>query len=136
MRVTATVESDVRLSWEVSGDVETKREVVDVSALAGWKQVHQSSVFSGAENVGAPLTQDDNELVKALALRYSEAKSTATEAQLALGWFDPSYYVGDIIERVEGRQFELSPNPDFRPYVNSVRHQFGETQTTHLIVSG
>ncbi len=136
VRVTAALQADARLVWEVDGDPNTPREVIDASKRAGWKQVHTASIFAGSQNVGTPLTQDDSQLIRSLAIRRAQVVSEATDAKLTLGWIDTSCHVGDIVERIDGRSFELASNPDSRPSVRSVRHEFGESQTTHLIVSG
>ncbi len=136
VRVTATLQADARLVWEVDGDPNAPRNVIDASTRAGWKQVHDGSIFANSQNVGTPLTQDDSQLIKSLAIRHAQVTSTATDAEFTLGWIDMSCHVGDIVERIDGRSFELASNPDLRPSVRSVRHEFGESQTTHLLVSG
>jgi len=136
VRVTCTVESDVHLSAEIAGDPGAGREVFDMSAVAGWDQVHPTSAFSGAEDVGPAAVRDDSAALSRLARRKAEAIWSATEAVLTLAWVDTSYRVGDIIERVDGRQFELCSNPDTRPFIRSIVHEFGTKQTTRLYVSG
>jgi len=136
VRVTAVVEADARILAEVEGDPNAARDVIDLSSRAAWRQVHSSSIFHGAADVGSSGERDDSHLLRRLALRYAEAGSTATEAELTLGWVDASFHVGDIVERIDGREFELSSNSDSRPVVHSVRHDLGARQTTRLFVSG
>jgi len=136
VRVTAVVEADARIIVEVDGDPNAPRDVIDLSSRAAWRLVHASSIFYGASDVGSSGERDDSHLLRRFARRYAEAASTATEAELTLAWVDTSFHVGDIVERIDGRDFELSSNPDSRPVVRSVRHDLGARQTTHLVVSG
>jgi len=136
VRVTCAVEADTCLSAEIQGDVGIGREVIDMSATAGWSKVHPASIFSGADGVGKPAERDDSAVLERIARRRAETGWSATDAVLTLGWVDTSYRVGDIIERVDGREFELSSNPDIRPFVRSIVHDFGTKQTTRLYVSG
>ena len=136
IRVTAVVEADARLVAEVDGDINAPRDVIDFSTRAAWRSIHSSSIFRDAEGVGTPAERDDSNLLNRLAARHAETASKAIEAELTLGWIDASIYVGDIVERIDGRAFELSSNPDRRPFVKSVQPDFGEKQTTHLLVSG
>lgn len=136
LRLTAAVEADARLIAEVEGNPNLAREVVDLSGRAAWRQVHSSSIFKSADGVGPPAERDDGDLLNHLAQRHADTESTATEAEFTLASIDTSFHVGDIVERVDGRAFELSSNPAGRPHVRSIRHDFGTTQTTHLLVSG
>lgn len=136
VRVTASVEADARLMAEVGGDANAPRLVVDLFNRAGWRQVDAGSVFHGSSDVGAPAELDEGDVLAALARQHAESAAGATQAELTLGWVDTSFRVGDIIERIDGRRLELSSNPDSRPVVTAVLHEFGSTQTTHLIVSG
>ncbi len=136
VRVTGTVEADTRLTAEVTGDPNAPLDVVDISSRAAWRNVHSSSIFKLAEGVGTPAERDDSDLLNQLAARHAEVASTASEAELTLGWVDTSFHIGDIIERIDGRGFELASNPDTHPFIRSVRHEFGATHTTKLFVSG
>ncbi len=136
VRVTAVVEADGRLIREVQGDLNAPRDVIDLSNRAAWRTVYSTSIFKNADGVGTPAERDDSELLNRLAVRYAEIASTATQADLTLGWVDTSCHVGDVVEKIDGRAFELSSNPDSLPFVRSVRHEFDTTQTTHLVVSG
>jgi len=136
VRVTATVSSDRPLTAEIAGDPNTPREVLDFSSRAAWRKVHETSVFFSDESLGPPGERDDAEMLERLAQRHAEALSLATEAELVLGRVDTAWCVGDIVERVDGRELELSGNPQGRPFVRSVRHDFTEQHTTTLIVSG
>jgi hypothetical protein len=136
LRVTATVEADTRLTAEVPGDPGSLREILDFSSQAAWRKVHSGSVFFGDDGLGQPHERDDTNRLVHLARRSAEAISTSTEAELTLGCIDTSYLVGDIIERIDGRGLELAGNPDAKPFVLSVRHDFADCQSTTLIVSG
>ena len=131
VRVTATIASDARLSAEVPGDANLPREVIDLGAQAGWQAVHETSIFHNAA-YGEPAERDDAAVLGALAERHAESLTGAAQAELTLAWVDPTYAVGDLVERVEGRALELPAAPDRRPAVTRVRHEFGKTQTTTL----
>jgi hypothetical protein len=130
------VEADERLVAVVDGDTNAPCNVLDMSGRAAWKKVHSSSIFKDAAGVGTPAEEDDSSLLNELAQRQAEVLSTAVEADLTLGSVDTTFHVGDIVERIEGREFELSSNPDSRPFVRSVRHEIGSEQTTHLLLLG
>lgn len=136
VRVTAVIEADARLSAEAEGNPHLPKEVVDASSQAFWREVRPTSVFRAATGLGPADESDDSELVRRIASRNADLASLATEAEITLGWIDTSFQVGDIIERIEGRDFELSSNADARPCVRSVLHDFGQAQTTRLIVRG
>ena len=136
VRVTAVIEADARLSAEVEGNPHLPKEVVDASSQAFWREVRPTSIFRAAAGLGPADESDDSELVRRIASRNADLSSLATEAEITLGWIDTSFQVGDIIERIEGRDFELSSNADARPCVRSVVHDFGQAQTTRLIVRG
>jgi len=136
VRVTAVVEADTRLTAEVVGDASTPRVVVDLSGRAGWRKVHPSSVFYGSSDVGNAGELDESDVLDELAAQHADATAGATQAELTLGWVDTSFRVGDLVERIDGRRLELASNPDALPSVRRVRHDFGERQTTHLLVSG
>ena len=136
VRVTATVEADTRLTAQVPGDPGSLCEVLDFSAQVTWRKVHSSSIFFGDKSIGEPNERDDTDVLTHLAQRYAEAATGAAEAELTLGWVDTSYSVGDIIERIDGRAFELSSSPDSKPFVRSVKHDLGDGQNTTLVVSG
>ncbi len=135
LRVTATVEADTRLVAEIAGDGGLPREVVDFSAHAKWRKVHEGSIFFNQEGIGEPAEQDDTEVLRNLARRYSEVVSTAVEGELHLGWVDTSYHIGDIVERIDGKDIELPSNPYSRPHVTSVQHDF-INQSTRLTING
>ncbi|MDY6913369.1 MAG: hypothetical protein SVT52_02780 [Planctomycetota bacterium] len=135
-RVTATVEADVRLVAEIKGDRGMARQIIDISNRAAWRQVHSDSIFHNADGLGQPGERDDSQLLEHIARRHAEGAALATEAELVLGWVDTSFHVGDIVERVDGRVLELASNLDAKPFLQSVRHDFGPGQTTTLIVSG
>ncbi|MHC4981553.1 MAG: hypothetical protein ACYTF6_00080 [Planctomycetota bacterium] len=136
VRVTASIETDVRLAVEIPGDTAALCEVADFSSQAAWRKVHSNSIFYGDTSLGEPNERDDTDMLARLARRYSEICAKSFEAELTLGWVDTSYFVGDIIERIDGRALELQGNPDGKPFVRSVTHDFSEGQNTTLIVSG
>ena len=133
--VTATVEADAHLTVEIPGDPNCVREVVDLSGRAAWRTVHETSIFHDLAAAGLAAERDDTQALEELARRYAEAASSATEAELVLGWINTSYHVGDIVTRIDGRNVELPANPYSRPFIQAVRHDFGREQTTTLTVS-
>ncbi|HAU38856.1 MAG TPA: hypothetical protein DCX07_14210 [Phycisphaerales bacterium] len=132
LRVTACLESDVRLTAEVPGSPDLPPEVIDLSDRFGWARVHESSAFFGSADADE---RDDTELLTAHARRAAEQLPQAVETELTLGGIDESCHVGDLVERVEGRGLELRSRADALPCVRAVRHDF-ESQTTTLTVSG
>ena len=136
VRVTCVVEADKPITVEIAGDANIPREVLDLSDVAGWSRVHSGSILLGAEDTGKANERDDTALAMKLAKRQAESKYVATEADLTLGWVDTSLQAGDIVERVDGRQFELSSNPDIQPVVVSVLHNLSPKHTTRIRVRG
>ncbi len=134
VRVTATVEADSRITAEIPGSANLPRRIIDLSANADWAQVHSSSTFY-QQGVAAG-ERDDTDKLLACAQRYAQNAAGAMEAELTLPWPDTSYGVGDLIERIDGRGLDLRTSPLTAPHVRSVRHEFGESQTTTLVVSG
>ncbi len=134
VRVTAAVRSDVRLAVEIPGVPNLPRRIIDLSDRAAWSAVQPQSMFSGDD--GASVARDDTDMLLACARRYAQAATGAMEAELTLPWPDTSYGVGDLIERVDGRGLNLRASGLVTPYVRSVRHRFGQSQTTTLTVSG
>ena len=135
-RITATVAADVRLSAQITPDQAWGRKIVDYSQQAAWRSVHTGSVLYGNNELGQPAERDDSQLLEDLARRHATVVSAGTDARVELGWVDTSYHVGDVVERIEGREIELSSNPDNMPFVQSVRHDLGPGQRTELIISG
>lgn len=135
VRVTASVRSDVRLAVEVKGDPGLPAEIADYSSQAKWQKLHADSIFSGKSGLGTPAERDDINMLRNIARRYAEIVSRTLEAKLQLGWVDTAYHAGDIIERIDGRELELSPNPEVHPYVTAVLHDFAN-QTTSLTLNG
>ncbi len=135
VRVTAAIQADTRLTVAIKGDGGTAREVVKFPGVGEFRHVCESSVF---HNIGADpaVEKDDTDVLHRLALRRAEAFASATEAKLSLGWINCSYHVGDIVERVDGRLLELASSLDKRPYVHSVRHEYGRIQSTTLTIRG
>lgn len=136
VRVTCVVQADARLTAERRGDPHQPKEVIDVSARASWRQIDDSSILKQATGLGEPDERDDTKAIEAIAARQVEAASLATEAELTLGWIDTSFQVGDVVEQIDGRDLQLSTNSDTRPFVRSILHDFGQAQTTRLVVRG
>ncbi len=135
VRITATVASDRRISAEVIGDVSCPTEIVQVPS-AQWAKVHSDSVFYQSESLPDPDERDDTNRLRQIATSMSESCASAVEAELTLGWVDPTCNVGDIIERVDGRGLELAVFPGSAPHICAVEHRCGEEWTTILKVSG
>jgi len=135
VRVTATVASDCRLRAEVRGDPGCRVEIVEMPS-ACWTKVHTSSVFHAKEGWCAPNEQDDSDRLAQIASRLAESGAGAVEAELTLGWLDPTCNVGDVVERIDGRRLDLAVFDGAAPGVCAVEHRAGADQTTVLTVSG
>jgi hypothetical protein len=135
LRVTASVDADRRIAFELPGRAGAGQEVID-AAQAGWRKVHSSSVLAGASGLGQADECDDSGVLRRIAAQRSRQAGLATAAELTLGWIDTSYQVGDFVDKIDGREFHLSSDADRRAFITSVVHDFGETQTTHLTVRG
>ncbi|MCD4823582.1 MAG: hypothetical protein K8S55_03175 [Phycisphaerae bacterium] len=135
VRITASVESDRRIEARLGGDVSLPTSLHDLSAQAGWWAIHSSSIFAGGSG-GVSVVRDDSARLRIHARRNAEFYARATDATLRLGWIDTSFHAGDIVSRVDGRWLELFSNPQSRPYVHSVRHDFGPARQTQLILKG
>lgn len=136
VRVTATVEADVRVTVELAGDPGQAMAVIDASPLVRWQKVHASSVFAGCDDLGPPDERDDSEALAELAQRHAEVVSTALAGTLTLGWVDVSCHVGDTVEQVKNRSIELRPSPGRLAFVRSVHHDFGPAQCTTIKLEG
>lgn len=135
LRVTATVVSDRRIGAQANGDAGCGLEIVEVPK-ARWAKVHTGSIFYQSQELPAPSERDDTIRLLQMANSLSESQAGAIEAELALGWLDPNWNVGDIVERIEGRELGLTPFPGAAPHVQAVAHQCGEEWRTRLTVSG
>ena len=133
--VTAAVTADRRLSVEGPGDVGARVEVVDFPA-GRWSQVHTSSIFYGDDSLPAPDELDDTDRLAAMAENLSQADAETVEASFALGRADPTFAIGDIVPRIDGRGLELAVFPGAAPHIRRIEHRFGEEWSTHLTVSG
>lgn len=134
-RVTATVTADRRLSAQVQGDTAQTVEVVELPT-ARWTKVHAESMFYNDPDLLPPFESDDTERLRKLAETLSCADAGAAEARIVLGRVDPTFHIGDIIPRVEGRGLELAPFPGVAPHIREIEHRCGQEWTTHLTVSG
>ncbi len=135
LRVTASVKSDTRLTVEVKGDPHLPAEIADYSQQAKWQKLHTDSIFYGKSGLGTPAERDDINMLRNIARRYAEIVSRCLEATLQLGWVDTAWHSGDIVERIDGRELELSGNPEIRPYATAVLHDFANN-TTSLTLNG
>lgn len=135
VRVTATVVSDTRLRAEVPGDPGWAAHVVDIPSAA-WAKVHAGSVFCAKAGWDPPEEADDSDRLAQIASRLAESDAGAIEAELALGWLDPTCSVGDIVEGIDGRRLDLAVFDGAAPSVRAIEHRAGDEQTTVLTVSG
>jgi len=135
VRVTASVDADRRLSVQVNGDPGCGVEVVELPG-AKWAKVHPESIFYECGQLPPAVELDDTNRLIQLAQSLSRSESGAAEAEITLGVLDVSCNVGDIIERIEGRELGLVTFPGAAPFVRTVEHRCGEEWTTHLTVSG
>ena len=134
MRLTAIVQADTRLSLRVAGDPGCPAQVVEMPS-ARWARVSGTSIFYQLEGLGPPAECDDSPLFCAYVEAQAPLAAQACQARLTLGWIDPVFMPGDLIERVQGRPLELRGSTDLAPYVASVRHDF-QNQFTELLVEG
>lgn len=135
LRVTATVVSDRRIAAQVSGDTGCGLEIVEIPK-AKWARVHSGSIFYQSEELPAPAERDDTIRLIQVANSLSQSQAGAIEAEVTLGWLDPNCRIGDIVERIEGRELELATFPGAAPHVQAITHQCGDEWTTRLTVSG
>jgi hypothetical protein len=71
-----------------------------------------------------------------LAQRHAVVASTATQAELVLGWVNVSCFVGDTVDPIEGRAIELRSSAYRQPFIRAVRHDFGDAQNTTILLEG
>jgi hypothetical protein len=136
LRITASLLADARLTFQTDESPAWPPDVVDLSSRAKWSDVHSSSVFHDRTDLGAPAERDDTCLLQEFAARAAEVSSETLEAELTLGWVDTSFQPGDIIERIEGRAVELPSRDGQRPWIRSIRHDFGDDPCTRLLITG
>jgi len=136
VRVTAAIEADARLTAEVAGDPTQGQIVLDAADRAKWNHVHGGSVFSGDGDLGPPDERDDSASLAELAQRHAVVASTATQAELTLGWVNVGCFVGDTVDPIEGRAVELRSSSSRQPFIRSVRHDFGPAQGTTILLEG
>ncbi len=129
VRVTATIAADAHLSVELDGDASLPRKVIDLSGRALWRKVHSSSAFQGAEGLGQAAEQDDTAMLEAAALSCRDNAGGSIEGQFALPWIDPTYRLGDVIERIEGQWMEL-PGPCGSASIRSIKHDYRKQITS------
>jgi len=135
LRVTASVESDQRIEFSLPGDPGWSEDVRDLSSRASWLAVHPASVFHTG-GLLSTVVRDDTSRLAAHARSVAEANRGGSEVTVDLAWVDPSCHVGDVVERLDGPDVELSSRPDCTLSVRSVRHEFERTQTTQLVLEG
>ncbi len=136
VRVTATIESDTYINFEIPGASDRAWEISDLSGLAGYEAIVSESVFYNGTGASRIVVRDDTPMLAARARNLADIISGGTEATVELGWVDTSWSVGDIIERIEGRRLELSARIRSHPHVVAVHHKFGRQQQTQLIITG
>jgi len=135
VRVTACVEADARLTVALPGDGGAWIVVQAPNAQGQWRQIHGSSIFLNAAGVGEPGLRDDGNQLHDLALRRQEHPPTAVEADFELAWVNLDVDVGDVVERLAGRDIDLTAWDSATPSVTAVTHDFLK-QTTRLEVHG
>jgi len=86
--------------------------------------------------LGQPLEQDDTARLERIAEGLAKSQDFAVEADITLGWVEPTCRVGDVIERIEGREIELTRLPGWLPSITTIEHRCDENWSTHLKVSG
>lgn len=135
LRVTATVQADRKVSAEVPGCSSCPAKIVQIPT-AGWAKVHSSSVFAGKEGLGQPSERDDTARLEQIAASIARSQSLTLEADLTLGWVEPTCQLGDVIERIDRRGIELATLPGSQAHVTAIEHRCDENWSTHLKVSG
>ncbi|MCL2700646.1 MAG: hypothetical protein FWE88_03005 [Phycisphaerae bacterium] len=135
VRVTACVDADARLTASLPGDGGAWIVVPAPKGQGLWRQIHNSSVFLGASGMGQPGVCDDSEVLSRLATRRQERPPDAVDADFELAWVDLGVGVGDVVDRVAGREIDLTAWADATPSVKAVTHDFLK-QTTRLEVHG
>ena len=135
LRVTATIAADRRLSVRLEGAPGAPLEVVR-APNARWAKAHPTSAFFGRDDLPAPAEVDDTERVEALARQLQSAGGGSVEAEIVLARLDPTWRVGDIVERVDGRGLDLRTFPGAAACVAAVEHRCNEEWTTLLTVRG
>jgi len=136
VRITASVDSDVRLVAEVSGDSRHSWDIHDYSGSATAWMVTSTSVFYKGDGVNHQVLRDDSSRLLSIAMRYAEYNSRGCRMEVSLGWIDATVFVGDVVTQIDGRDIELMSHTLGQPAVKSVRHEFGDEQKTHLILEG
>ena len=134
VRVTATVEADARIQALAKGDANCGIQVLDLSSRAAWRKVSAGSIFCRDGTLGPPAERDDTALLVRSAVRYQESSEHCVQAKLELGWIDTGFQVGDVVERIDGRELDLQAD-NASPAVATIRHDFLK-QNTALEVKG
>lgn len=135
VRVTATIEADMRIYAKLDGDPGCGMDVIDVSGRAAWRKVHSSSQFYNAPGLGKPGERSDMPLLKRLLASVQQSSGKIVEADLDLAWIDMSCHVGDLVESIDGRQLNLGIQAQRCASVTAVKHDFIK-QITHLEIKG
>jgi hypothetical protein len=135
VRVTATVQSDQRLSTTIDGDPSLPQQVIDCGDIAHWRTVDPSSVLAG-QSIGQTLECDDSDILAALAQQAYESSAGTTEARIQTPRPDSSFALGDIVEQIDGRALDLSSNPNLSPHITTIEHDLSSSPCTHITVSG
>jgi len=135
VRVTATIESDTRLSAYIPGDPQAELKIFDFADRFAWRKVHADSVFSQASGLSADEC-DHSESILAAAGQLAKTTFTKTHDTLTLARIDTSYQVGDLVEKITGREIPLSGNPHSLPGIERILHRFDRDQTTELQIQG
>lgn len=136
VRVTASVDSDARIAFEIPGDRSMAWEVADLSARAGYEAITYGSEFYTGTGEARTVVRDDTPMLASYARNLADAGRGATEAAIKLGWVDTSWAPGDIVARIAGRELELTAGPRTQPSVAAVLHEFNDKQQTTLTVTG
>ena len=135
VRVTACVDADARLTASLPGDGGAWIVARAPRGQGLWRQIHASSVFRNAAGMGAPGVCDDSLVLNRLATRRQERPPEAVQADFELAWVDLGVDVGDVVDRVAGREIDLTAWASATPSVQAVTHDFF-TQVTRLEVNG
>ena len=131
MRITASVHADQPVTATLEGDPYSPPETIYVTSN-DMHILHPDSIYS---SVSEPVVlHDPAASLERLAQQHVATAGGAIVAEIALGWADTSFEVGDRVQRVEGTDDTFATNENQFASVRRVTHVFDTTQQTQLIL--
>lgn len=131
MRITASVQADQPVTATLEGDPYAPPETIYVTS-EDMQILHPDSIYSIASE--PVVLHDPAASLDRLAQQHVATAGGTTVAEIALGWADTSFEVGDRVQRVEGTDDTLVTNENQFASVRRVTHVFDTTQQTQLIL--